>query len=865
MEVTTQTNPASAVAPRLAVVGMDIRLGDATGPDALLQVLFTGLQQPLFSAETRFQLEPQECTLFGLSGSSASSLDEENILLLKTAAGAMRDAGISTALERSAFLFTSTHQHLSENPRALPFQFPGVQMDFSGAGNPLAAVLIEAQRLLASQTMDYVVISAACLARNLLETLQTASRKQNSGPLTLGFDQNVDGWTIGEGAAAVVLMRSQDAPSAGKRTYAVLESFAWVQREGALLKKNLVPTFVSADTIQTSCRQAFDRSGILPQDIGSLDVLGSGFAPLDAAEITGLARAYQLSNPSLTCALGSLGTHSGYLFNAAGLAALVKTALCLYHRLIPSTPAWTGPKKTELWLDTPFYVNPAAKTWFLPAGASQRHAALNSMGWDGSSLHLILSETSDIQERPNPLLQQSAFYLFPIAGNSQAELLSGLNDLHAALQGAESPQQLAKAQYQHYLTKMTSIYALCITGQNQAELQREIELALKSLSSAFEQKKSWQTPLGSCFTPEPVGSLGEVAFVYPGGFNSYIGMGRDLFLLFPQLYERIGQLTAEIGATLQDEHLYPRSLNALTSEALAQLENELSCDPIAMITSGSIMAVLFTMIVRDIFKIKPGAALGYSLGEIAMLFGTGAWTQADAIRSQLKASPLFHSRLAGPQNAVRFAWGLPEVAEKQGSESLWSNYFVMAPIEKVAEALQDEPRVYLTHVNTPRQAVIGGDESSCQRVITRLKGLTLKAPFDFALHCKAIRSEYDSLVDLLTWPVSTAPALSLYTAAGVEPLPMDSSTISRKIADMMCDCIDFPALVRQVHADGARVFIELGPNANCTRWVEDTLKGSPCLAVSINRRGATDQESIVRMLARLVCHRVPLDLSPLYA
>ena len=660
-------------------------------------------------------------------------------------------------------------------------------------------------------------------------------------------------------------MPADDARGAGKRIYASLDASAWVQRDGSPLKKNLVPTFVSADTIQAACRQALAHCGLTPGDIGSLDVLASGFPPLDAAEITGLTRVYQDSGAGLSCALGSLGTHSGYLFNAAGLAALVKTAFCLYHRLLPATPAWTGPKKAELWANTPFFVTPDARTWFLPGQSRQRHAALNSIGWDGSCLHLVLSEPGIEAARPNPLLRQSNAYLFPIAGSSQAEILQGLDRLNASLQGSQALAQLAKAVYQDFTAQPSAAYALCITGSTRVELQREVDLAFKNLPGAFEQNKTWQTPLGSCFTPEPVGALGEVAFVYPGAFNSYTGMGRDLFLLFPQLYARIDQLTSEIGATLQDELLYPRSLQALEPESVARLESQLTGDPIAMITSGSLMAVLFTMIVRDIFKVRPAAALGYSLGEIAMLFGTGVWTQADAIRLHLKDSPLFRSRLAGPQNAVRLAWGLPQLAERPAGETLWSNYFLMSPVEKVVEALQEEPHVYLTHINTPRQVVIGGEESGCQRVLARLKGMTLKAPFDFALHCKAIASEYATLVGLHTWSVNAAPALRLYTAAGAESLPGDSPAIARKMADMLCNPIDFPTLVRQAHTDGARVFIELGANANCSRWIEDTLKGSPCQAVSINRRGATDHESIVRLLARLVSQRVPLDLSALYA
>jgi PfaB family protein len=95
-------------------------------------------------------------------------------------------------------------------------------------------------------------------------------------------------------------------------------------------------------------------------------------------------------------------------------------------------------------------------------------------------------------------------------------------------------------------------------------------------------------------------------------------------------------------------------------------------------------------------------------------------------------------------------------------------------------------------------------------------------------------------------------------------MALESSEIAERISTMLCSCLDFPSLVRQVYADGARVFIELGANANCSKWIEETLKGSPYAAVAINRRGADDYSSILRMLARLVSHRVPLDLTPLY-
>jgi PfaB family protein len=854
----------NAAPPRLAVVGMDVLLGGIDGLKALQFALYQGRrQQPRLLSDDLIRLDAQDLPLFGLTDQQAASLDPEIILLLKTSGRAWRDANLPIEPGRAAFLF-STFQSLqpaasNETQPEIPFHFPGIVSNLSDKGNPLAATLLEAQQLFTGRAVDAVIISAACLPKEG----QEIALKLNSGPMTLGLDRAVDGWTPGQGAAAVVLVLQDTALAAESQIYAVLDDFVWTPRSGPQLKKNPVPTFVSAETIQQSCRQVFSQLGITPQDIGYLEVLGSGFGPLDAAEIMGITQAYRLTNPVLSCVISSLGVHSGYLFNAAGLAGFVKTALCLHYRFFAATPGWSGPKKAELWQDTPFYVTPEVKTWFIPAATAQRKAALNCIGWDGSSLHLILTEADSSRSHSTPLLKQSAFYLFPLAGSSLDDLRSGLNKLDTQLQGTLPLQHLAAQQFKTYFPN-SSAYALSIVGHDRSELQHEIELALKSLPGTFEHNKAWQTPMGSCFTPEPVGPQGKVAFVYPGGFNSYIGMGRDLFLLFPGLYDRATHLTADMGATIQDEALYPRSLEVLDKEQLGLLETRLSADPIAMITSGSLMAVLFTLIVREIFKITPAAALGYSLGEIAMLFGNGVWTQADATRAHLKQSPLFESRLSGPQNAVRFAWGLPQAAEKQPGENLWNNYFVMSPVDKVLEALQDEPRVYLTHINTPRQVVIGGDAEGCQRVISKIKCMSLKAPFDFALHCKAIRSEYDTLVEMYTWPVAALPALPLYSAAGQQPLVMDSQTIAHKMADMMCSPIDFPALVHQVYADGARIFIELGANANCSKWIEDTLKGSPCLAVSINRRSANDHESIVRLLARLVCHRVPLDLSPLY-
>ena len=869
---------------KLAIIGMDVFIGEMDGLGAFEHAILTGEQHTRLPQD--FQMDVSEVEPF-LVDPSERNLSKENFLLLKVSGRALQDADFNNKagmLPLTALIYIrGSELAASVSQRVIPEEYnsenfnneqtasiedicnySGPVINLSNEDNPLAAALQNAHHLLDTRTVDIVLISAVVLAEDFNNLLQNGISKLNPGPFTLGFDRNVDGWTTGEGASAVVLTRYDAALAGNNRIYAVLDAFAWTSRNVSGIRKNIFPTLVSSETILQSCQQVLRQAGIEPENIGYLEVLGSGFSPVDAAEITGITRAYRPAGSDLSCAIGSVQTNTGYLFTASGLAALIKTALCLYSRFLPVTPQWSGPKKPELWDDTPFYVPAESRTWFLQAKETKRTGAIDIIGLDGSCAHLILSEEPSQLERPNHVLAHSNFYLFPIFGNSPQELSAMLAELKEDLEQTDDLRSKAINSFNTYQKNLSASYVLAIVGHDLLEIQKDIEYASKSIFDVFEKKKSWQTPQGSYLTADPVGKQGSISFVYPGAFNSYIGLGRDLFQLFPQLYERVVGFTADMGLTIQDRQLYPRSLEALSKEQSDSLDAKLSNDPIAMIISGSLMAVLFTMILRDIFKVNPDSAFGYSLGEIAMLFGNGVWAEADQTSARLSSSPLFRTRLSGPQNAVREFWGLHKESDNLIRNGLWNNYFLMAPAEKVAEVIKSQQRVYMTHINTPKQVVIAGAQDSCENVINALKCNALRAPFDFALHCDVIRSEYNALVNLLTWPIANKTETRLYTNADDRPLPMDSQGIANKIASMLCTCLDFPKLIQQVYADGARVFIELGANSNCSKWIDDTLKEEPHLAASINRRGVDDYASIVRLLAKLVSHRVPVDLSALY-
>jgi PfaB family protein len=451
-------------------------------------------------------------------------------------------------------------------------------------------------------------------------------------------------------------------------------------------------------------------------------------------------------------------------------------------------------------------------------------------------------------------------YLLLINFNDPQQVIQSIDEIQNRITDCPNLADFNNKYLAEFGNKTPGTYSLVVLGSSRQEFIDELDHARIGVLKSLEGGRDWQTPAGSYFTPNPFGPEEKIAFVYPGAFGTYVGMGREIFYLFPQLHDALLSLTSDPGNVINETSIFPQNL---TSNVQRYLQNELNNNPTQMISSGICFSYLFTVILRDIFKVKPDAAFGYSLGENSMMFAMGIWTQADVMRTSMEASPVFRERVSGPQNAIRDFWNLPKNNGKTGNSPTWANYVLMASYEKVREAILNEDRVYITHINTPRQVVIGGDKNACQRVADAIKCMYLQTPYHHAIHCEPVTSEFDAFMRLNDWPVENKPDIPIYTAANYATLQYDSKSIKRSFAKMLTNPIDFPRLINLAYEGGTHIFIELGAGSNCSKWVEATLKGKPHLSISINQNSVDDHVSILRLLARLVSHQVPVDLKVL--
>ncbi|GAA3728963.1 type I polyketide synthase [Plantactinospora mayteni] len=202
------------------------------------------------------------------------------------------------------------------------------------------------------------------------------------------FDQAAAGTIFGSGAAAVVLKRLGDAVADGDHVWAVIRGSA-VNNDGAVKAGFAAPGIPGQAAVVT---EAMRVAATDPVDVSYLEAHATGTPVGDPIEVAALAKAYRsLGTSPHGIVLSSVKGNIGHLGHAAGIASLVKVALCLAHERRAGTANFTDPNPRLRLADTPFVIRAAATPWPRVAGRP-RVAGLSSLGIGGTNVHLVVAE-----------------------------------------------------------------------------------------------------------------------------------------------------------------------------------------------------------------------------------------------------------------------------------------------------------------------------------------------------------------------------------------------------------------------------------------------------------------------------------------
>jgi glutamate-1-semialdehyde aminotransferase/3-oxoacyl-(acyl-carrier-protein) synthase/acyl carrier protein len=214
---------------------------------------------------------------------------------------------------------------------------------------------------------------------------------------TKPFDIDSDGAGIGEGIAAVVLKKLSDAIRDNDKIYAVIKGTA-INQDGT--SSGVVAPNPKAQT--AVIKEAAKKAKVDLNTISFIETHGTGTQLGDPIEFQGLSDAFKDSSQKQFCALGSVKSNIGHLFEAAGIAGLIKSVLALQNKIIPPSINHTKANSNIDFENSPFYFNTEKKDW---ETESVRRCGVSSFGISGTNAHVILEEyiepetTQDSEEK----------------------------------------------------------------------------------------------------------------------------------------------------------------------------------------------------------------------------------------------------------------------------------------------------------------------------------------------------------------------------------------------------------------------------------------------------------------------------------
>lgn len=806
----------------LAIIGMDANIESLTGMDAVERAIYQGQRIDRASGQPPIQQSFEQ-----------------------TASNSVEQLLCATGLSAEAInLILIQPEHTQpENSLIELSEFAGFHT------NTLVTNLPEALMLAANQVRSSHY-ATAIVGVNL-------ESEGNEAANSFAWDAEFTGYHKASGVASVLISSQAFAETGEHYIYAHISG----------LNNNF--------SMEAAAAVALQQAHVHADDIGYLEVTGSAVVSVANTERRAMANVFRAES-GLTTAVGCAQTVCGDAGPLARMLGLLKSIISVQQRYIPGIDNWKAPNDNALEASS-LYLPTESRPWY-PNPSGKNLTAAYSCQTADEYCFIVLHEDKTDSVRANGYMATADLSLFFVSGNTQAAMQQQLSALEASIANAEF-KNLSRDTYAQFQQEQHMAYHACLLAEGTDELIKEITLAKAGVDKAFADNGEWKTPKGSYFSANPMraGSQAadgtnapDIAFMYPGIGATYVGLGRELFHLFPAMYEKVHEVASDMANNLKDEILNPRSRSELGFKDIKALDHDLRNSLPDIAECGVGFACVFTKIFEDVFKVKADYATGYSMGEISMYAALGCWQDPAAMSKRLAASETFNRRLNGELLAPREHWGLDEAKEgidSKNGDKIWETYTIKATAEEVAAASEDEDRVYCTIINTPDSLLVAGFPEACERVIKKLGVRAMPLDMPNAIHSPPAYLEYAHMEALYTLDVSDRIDTKMYSSSCYLPVPQRTKAIANSIARCLCDPVDFPRLINTMYDKGARIFIEMGPGRSLSSWVDKTLKTGehkPHVSLPVNAKGTADELTFMRAIAKMVSHGVPMDLAHVF-
>jgi malonyl CoA-acyl carrier protein transacylase/NAD(P)-dependent dehydrogenase (short-subunit alcohol dehydrogenase family) len=343
----------------------------------------------------------------------------------------------------------------------------------------------------------------------------------------------------------------------------------------------------------------------------------------------------------------------------------------------------------------------------------------------------------------------------------------------------------------------------------------------------------------------------RIAFLFPGQGSQHVGMLHELYRRTPTVrgwLDALDAAYASVGRPRPSELIYGEEAQeaAAPAAALFSMEQGAQLSTVANLALYELMGQL---------GIHGDALVGHSIGEHAAVLAAHAGHAAH--RAAICAELCQLGRLSV---------GLEEPAIPEAMAAV--SAFDRASLE--ALVARNPQQLFIAMDNCPHQQVLAGTRGAVDAALAAIVaagGIGARLPFVRAYHTPLFGPRAEQLA---AWyrrtGLTPAPlhgfAPPVYSCLTGQPIPTAPADAARVMAQQWVAPVNFRSTVERLYAAGIDAFVEVGPDAKLTAFVEDILRGRPHLAVSmLGPAQATprDLAQIGHMLAALFAHGAAVD------
>ncbi len=567
---------------------------------------------------------------FKLSKADATEIDPQQRILLQITYNALRDAGYdpenlrTRAIAVYASCSSSSYMKILEEAQgstsdllgslgnfrdliaariAYTFNLHGPAVNIqTGCSSSLTAIY-EATKSLLSNECSVAVVGSSSLRvpQNEGHIYQEGGIYSNDG-MCRPFDERGTGTVSGNGCAAVILKRYEDAVADGDRIYCVINTIL-ANNDGNRKASIAAP---SIDGQKELIQEVLEVSQIGIDEIGFIETHGTGTRLGDPVEFEALKSAFGPYDEKVKCAIGSIKANIGHLDSTSGISGFIKAALSLYTGVYPPHPLFTIANSELKMENSPFYVN--INPLILHA-QEKRYGCVTSLGIGGTNVFAVLER---VNKNLRPDLKDCKRFV-PIDIFQTDQIVRWKDSIEEFLELHPQLFEDFTCQLSNKKTYKSGILIERVSGKTNYYLGKNLVTT----------------------------KVAKIAFVFPGAGSFYKSCLSELVRACPEI-DRILKLTIDDIEHAETKSLLQTIFNELVSERLFQ-------EAVKNPQTNLLITFIINHVVGSFLTqngVHPEIMLGHSLGEYNALVLAGILSLKDALRIVQKRGEIF-SRING--------------------------------------------------------------------------------------------------------------------------------------------------------------------------------------------------------------------------